>query len=45
MLESIGYNSAVPEPSTWVMMIVGFGGLGFGKYRKARQNAGLFASA
>jgi hypothetical protein len=45
MLESIGYNSAVPEPSTWVMMIVGFGGLGFGKYRKARQNAGLVAGA
>lgn len=45
MLESIGYNSAVPEPSTWVLMMVGFGGLGLGKYRKARQTAGLLAGA
>jgi hypothetical protein len=44
MLESLGYN-AVPEPSTWALMILGFGGLGLGKYRKARQNVGLVASA
>jgi hypothetical protein len=45
MLESLGYNAAVPEPSTWVLVIASFGGLGLGKYRKARQTAGLVASA
>ena len=28
--------SGVPEPSTWAMMLLGFGGLGFLAYRKAR---------
>jgi F5/8 type C domain-containing protein/PEP-CTERM motif-containing protein len=28
---------AVPEPSTWAMMIVGFAGLGFAGYRKAKS--------
>jgi PEP-CTERM motif len=27
---------AVPEPSTWAMMLVGFAGLGFAGYRRAR---------
>ena len=26
----------VPEPSTWAMMLLGFGGLGFAGYCKAR---------
>jgi outer membrane lipase/esterase len=29
--------SAVPEPSTWAMMILGFAGIGFMAYR--RKNA------
>jgi len=29
--------SAVPEPSTWVMMIMGFAGLGFLAHRRARK--------
>ncbi len=29
--------SAVPEPSTWAMMLLGFAGLGFAAYRKGRQ--------
>ncbi len=29
----------VPEPSTWVMMVVGFAGLGFAGYRSNRQAA------
>jgi hypothetical protein len=33
---TIGF-STVPEPSTWAMMLLGFGGLGFVGYRKARQ--------
>jgi hypothetical protein len=28
---------AVPEPSTWAMMLLGFAGLGYAGYRKARQ--------
>jgi PEP-CTERM motif len=34
----IGTPPPVPEPSTWVMMLVGFGGLGFAAYR-ARKGA------
>jgi len=29
--------SAVPEPTTWAMMILGFSGLGFLGYRKSRK--------
>ena len=28
-----GGTSGVPEPSTWAMMLIGFGGLGFAAYR------------
>jgi hypothetical protein len=31
---------AVPEPSTWAMMLLGFAGLGFGGYRRRRGLAG-----
>lgn len=34
-VSSVGAN-AVPEPSTWAMILLGFGGLGFMGYRKAR---------
>ena len=29
--------NAVPEPSTWAMILVGFAGLGFAGYRRSRQ--------
>jgi hypothetical protein len=29
-------TSAVPEPSTWAMMLVGFGGLGYAAFRRRR---------
>ena len=32
-------GGAVPEPSTWAMMLVGFAGLGFAGYRSARRAA------
>lgn len=34
---------AVPEPSTWAMMILGFCGLGFMTYRRRNQSAALAA--
>jgi hypothetical protein len=36
-------TSAVPEPSTWAMLLLGFAGLGFAGYRKARQTRALAA--
>jgi PEP-CTERM motif len=36
-------SGAVPEPSTWAMMILGFAGLGYAGYCKARQAAGTSA--
>ena len=31
------YNLAVPEASTWAMMLVGFAGQGFAGYRRALE--------
>jgi hypothetical protein len=30
-------ESSIPEPSTWGMMLLGFAGLGFAGYRKAKS--------
>jgi PEP-CTERM motif len=35
-LDGLTAQDAVPEPSTWVLIVVGFGGLGFATYRKRR---------
>lgn len=42
--DSLGFTltSAVPEPSTWAMMMLGFAGLGFMAYRR-RNNLALHA--
>ena len=37
-------GGAVPEPSTWAMMLLGFAGLGFAGYRRAGAGHGLFAA-
>ena len=34
-------QSAVPEPSTWAMMLIGFGAVGYGKRRRRRSAIGL----
>lgn len=34
-------SSAVPEPSTWAMLLLGFAGLGFIGYRSSRKSAAL----
>jgi hypothetical protein len=38
-------TGAVPEPSTWAMMILGFGGIGFMAYRRRKQNGQAFRLA
>jgi unsaturated chondroitin disaccharide hydrolase len=35
------YSPAVPEPSTWAMMLLGFAGLGFARRRRARAGRAL----
>jgi phospholipase/lecithinase/hemolysin len=32
-----GFRTAVPEPSTWAMLIIGFVGLGFAGYRRSAR--------
>ena len=39
----VGSVGTVPEPSTWAMMLIGFAGLGFAGYRRAKRNAPAFA--
>jgi hypothetical protein len=36
---TISSGGVVPEPGTWVMMLVGFGGLGLAAYRRRRKVA------
>jgi hypothetical protein len=38
-----GVTATAPEPSTWAMMILGFVGLGFVGYRKARKTGAIAA--
>jgi hypothetical protein len=37
-------SSAIPEPSTWAMMLLGFVGLGFAGYRQARAGHATLAA-
>jgi hypothetical protein len=36
-----GFLHAVPEPSTWAMMILGFAGVGFMAYRRRNKSPAL----
>ena len=38
-----GVTVAVPEPSSWAMMVLGFAGLGFAGYRRSRKAACIAA--
>jgi hypothetical protein len=40
-----GFLHAVPEPSTWAMMIMGFAGVGFMAYRRSRKNTMALTAA
>ena len=37
----LAIGGAVPEPSTWAMMLVGFAGLGFASYRSTQRRAAV----
>jgi PEP-CTERM motif len=39
----VSVSSAVPEPSTWAMMLLGFAGLGYAAYRKTKTERMAFA--
>lgn len=43
-VETPGTIAAVPEPSTWAMMILGFFGMGFVAYRRRNQGAAFRAA-
>lgn len=38
-------SSAVPEPSSWALMILGFAGIGFLKYRRSRKSMTAIVAA
>ena len=42
-IATVAVAGAVPEPSTWAMMILGFAGVGFMAYRRRNQTASLAA--
>ena len=39
LIRGVAFSPAVPEPSTWVMMILGFAGIGFLAYRGKNKPA------
>jgi PEP-CTERM motif len=40
-----GIAGGVPEPSTWAMMLLGFGGVGFMAYRRKSGQPGTALAA
>jgi hypothetical protein len=39
------FSSGVPEPSTWAMLLLGFGGVGFGAYRRTKKGSPAIVAA
>jgi PEP-CTERM motif len=37
--------TAIPEPSTWAMLLIGFAGIGFAAYRRRTQSPNLGQAA
>ncbi|HLL26527.1 MAG TPA: hypothetical protein VKT73_02615 [Xanthobacteraceae bacterium] len=44
-IATVNVSAAAPELSTWMMMLIGFAGVGFVAYRRARKLAVIPASA
>lgn len=42
---TVSYTTGVPEPSTWAMMLLGFVGLGYAGYRRARAGHATLVGA
>jgi hypothetical protein len=38
-----GGQPGVPEPSTWVLLMLGFAGLGFAAFRRAKAHPAFMA--
>jgi PEP-CTERM motif len=41
LVSDVSLTSSAPEPSTWAMMLLGFGGLGFAAYRSRGRVAAI----
>jgi PEP-CTERM motif len=41
ILDNVVLTTAVPEPATWGMMILGFAGVGFMAYRRKNKQSGM----
>jgi len=44
-LDNVSVSAAVPELSTWGMMLIGFVGVGFVAYRRTKKQAAVIAAA
>jgi hypothetical protein len=44
-LDDVSLTAAVPEPTTWAMMLLGFMGLGIAGYRNSRNRSAALAAA
>jgi hypothetical protein len=43
-IEAVSDGASVPEPSTWAMMLLGFGGLSFAGYWRVRKAGAVFTA-
>jgi hypothetical protein len=44
ILDNVQVASAIPEPSTWAMMLIGFGGIGLLAYRRSKKTIAATAA-
>jgi hypothetical protein len=45
LLDNVSVASGVPESSTWAMMLIGFAGIGFVAYRRAKKGSAAIATS
>jgi hypothetical protein len=44
VVTNAGVSPAIPEPSTWALMLIGFAGVGFVGYRRAKRGRAMLAA-